>query len=100
MIILCKLFENRSKETTNKFLYNPQKCTLACSLGSCVQQYFSKVIIALPTQAKIVEVFEQNLIGNGIKNYFEDKRVVTKILKIDENNQYDNAMTKLLPTGE
>ena len=37
---------------------------------------------------------------SGIKNYFEDKRVVTKILKIDENNQYDNAMTKPLPTGE
>ena len=64
-IILCKLYENRSKESTKKFLYNPRKCTLACSLGSCVQQYFSKVIIALPTQAKIVEVFEQNLIGMG-----------------------------------
>ena len=27
------------------------------------------------------------------------KRVITKILKLDENNQYDNAMTKPLPTG-
>ena len=27
------------------------------------------------------------------------KRVITKILKLDENNQYGNAMTKLLPTG-
>ena len=27
------------------------------------------------------------------------KRVVSKILKIDENNQYGNAMTKLLPNG-
>ena len=32
------------------------------------------------------------------KNIFEDKRVVTKILEIDENNQYGNAMTKPLPT--
>ena len=27
------------------------------------------------------------------------KRVITKILKLDENNQYDNGMTKPLPTG-
>ena len=34
-----------------------------------------------------------------MKNIFEDKRVVTKILKMYENNQYGNAMTKPLPTG-
>ena len=27
------------------------------------------------------------------------KRVITKILKLDENNQYEHGMTKLLPTG-
>ena len=27
------------------------------------------------------------------------KRVTTKILKLDENNQYGNGMTKPLPTG-
>ena len=27
------------------------------------------------------------------------KRVITKILKLDENNQYGNGMTKPLPTG-
>ena len=27
------------------------------------------------------------------------KRVITKILKLDENNQYANGMTKPLPTG-
>ena len=27
------------------------------------------------------------------------KRVITKLLKLDENNQYDNGMTKPLPTG-
>ena len=27
------------------------------------------------------------------------KRVITKILKFDENNQYGNAMTKPLPTS-
>ena len=27
------------------------------------------------------------------------KRIITKILKLDENNQYGNGMTKPLPTG-
>ena len=27
------------------------------------------------------------------------KRVITKILKLDENNQYGHGMTKPLPTG-
>ena len=34
-----------------------------------------------------------------MKNIFRDKRIITKILKIEENNQYGNAMTKPLPTG-
>ena len=33
--------------------------------------------------------------SNGNKN----KRISTKILKMDENNQYGNAMTKPLPYG-
>ena len=34
-----------------------------------------------------------------MKNIFEDKRAMTKILKIDENNLYGLAMTKALPAG-
>ena len=30
---------------------------------------------------------------------FESKRVITKILKLDENNQYGFAMTRPMPTG-
>ena len=29
----------------------------------------------------------------------QKKRVITKILKLDQNNQYGNGMAKLLPTG-
>ena len=36
---------------------------------------------------------------NSEKQKLEDKRIVSKISKTDENNQYGNAMTKLLPTG-
>ena len=39
-----------------------------------------------------------NIKLNDDKEYMK-KRVITKILKLDENNQYRNGMTKPLPTG-
>ena len=36
---------------------------------------------------------------NTADNKKTKKRVITKILKLDENNQYDHGMTKSLPTG-
>ena len=38
-------------------------------------------------------------IRNKENNNYEEKRLVGKILKMDENNQYVNGMTKPLPTG-
>ena len=38
-------------------------------------------------------------IKNKTTNVIENKRVSTSILKMDENNQYGNAMTKPLPIG-
>ena len=38
-------------------------------------------------------------IKNELKKIFDDKRVVTKILKMDGNKQYGNAMIKPLSTG-
>ena len=38
-------------------------------------------------------------IKNSERSIYEDKRFVPKILKMNENNQYRNAMTKLLSTG-
>ena len=109
-----------------KFLYNPRKCISASSLSGCRHRFLSKSITVLPTQAEIVDLFEQTLVGGfrclntrlgfDSKNLLlkdsknepkenlkliykirnEDKRVVTKILKMDENNQYGNTMTKPL----
>ena len=39
-----------------------------------------------------------NLKLDGDEKY-STKRVISKILKLDENNQYDHAMTKPMPTG-
>ena len=33
------------------------------------------------------------------EDYFHDRRIITKILKMDENIQYRFAMTKVMPTG-
>ena len=40
-----------------------------------------------------------NIRLNNEKKYSKKKRVITKILKLDENNQYGFGMTKPLPTG-
>ena len=62
-IILCEIFENRTKDMMRKFPYNPRKCTLASSLSGCIHRHLSKTIIALPTQTKIVELFGKTSIG-------------------------------------
>ena len=112
-----------------KFPYNPPKCTSASPLSGCIHRFLSKAILALPTLTEIIDLFEQSLIGGfscvhtrlgfdlklllpknsdskpkenlkiiyKIRN--EDKRVVSKILKMDKNKQYRNAMIKPLPTG-
>ena len=89
----------------------------------------SKVIITFPTSVEHLEIFEKTvtggfscvntrlafdtsilcpkkLDGSRDKNWKviyningKNKRVISKILKLDENNQYGHAMTKPLPAG-
>ena len=89
----------------------------------------SRVIISFPTNVEHLEIFEKTITGgfscvntrlafdtlillpkksDGSKDLNfkciynindEKKRVISKILKLDENNQYGHAMTKPLPTG-
>ena len=89
----------------------------------------SKVIIAFPTTAEHFEIFEKTITGgfscvntrlafdsaillpkkedgtrdNNWKVIYgingKNERVISKILTLDENNQYGHAMTKPLPTG-
>ena len=69
--ILCKISENRAIEMMQKVPYNPCKFTSASLLIQfivhfivhCIHIFLSKAIIALPTQAEIVNLFEQTLIG-------------------------------------
>ena len=123
-LILCEIFEQRSVLLQKLFKFNPRKCNSTSSFSGCVQRSKSKCNIVLPTDAKQIRVFEENLIGgyscvntraafdteiflrdkDNEKVLFktaegEVKRFSSKIIKIDENNQYGFAMTKPLLSG-
>ena len=127
-IILCEISEECSSHLQDLFKFNPRKCNSASSLSGCVHRDKSKCCIALPTDTEHVRVFKKTLIGgfsclntrlafdteillNGNKNNNkvlpdlhidgkkQAKRISSKILKMDENNQYGQAMTKPLPYG-
>ena len=126
-VILCEIFEQRCAHLQELFISNPRKCNSASSFSGCVHRDKSKCCIALPTDTERARVFEKTLIGsfscvntrlafdteilldnnknekvifdlyiNGKK---QTKRFSTKILKVNENNQYGQAMTKPLPYG-
>ena len=125
-IILCEIFVSRTNLLNEKFKFNPRRCNSASAFSGCVQKNKSKCIIALPTCAEHVELFEKTLIGSfssintrlafdtnvllpnnvsgkrkdlkviyklNINGEKQKKRSVSKILKMNENNQYGNAMT-------
>ena len=46
-----------------KSMYIPRKCNSASALSGCIQQEQSKIILTLPTNSSIMEVFEKN--SNG-----------------------------------
>ena len=59
--ILCEIFEQRSTLLQKLFKYNAKKCNSASSFSGCVHRLKSKCCIALPTDAEIIRVFDQNL---------------------------------------
>lgn len=101
------------------------KGTIPISFSGCDHRDKSKCFIALPTDAEYVRVFEKTLIGGfsfvnrrlafdadillndnnkekvifdlDINGKKQTKCISSKILKMDENNQYGMAMTKPLP---
>ena len=126
-IILCEISEQCSFHLQDLFKFNPRKCIAASSFSGSVHRDKSKCCTALPTDAEYVIVFEKKLISgfsclntrlafdteillNNNKNekvlfhlYIDGKkqtkRISSKILKMDENNQYGQTMTKPLPYG-
>ena len=123
-LILFEIFEQRACLLEKLFKYNPRKCNSASSFSGYVQRNKSKCAIAMPTDAEIIRVSEKTLIGGyscvntrmafDTEIFLKDsknekvlfkteegqvKRFSSKIIKMDENNQYGFAMTKPLPYG-
>ena len=123
-LILSVIFKHRSDMLQHLFKFNPRKCNSASAFSGYAHRNKSKCNIALPLDAETVKVFENTLISgySGIntrlafdtgiflkdveneKVLFTDgqqrvRRFSSKIIKMDENNQYGFAMTKPLPYG-
>ena len=62
-IILCEMFEQRSELLQKLFKFNLKKCNSSSSFSGCVHIDKSRCLIALPTDAEHVRVFEKTLIG-------------------------------------
>ena len=135
VILLLEIIENRFQAMYDKTMYNPRKGNSASKLSSCIQREQSKVILALPTNNSVMEIFLKTLtggfscvstrlsfdtellmpnltetdykkmkIGKNFKAYnrddlkiiyrikldnensYHERRIITKILKMDENN--------------
>ena len=123
VILLAELVENRFQFMLDKYGFNPRKCNSASGLSGCIEREMSKVIISFPTNMEHYEIFEKTVTGGFscvntrlafdtsiftkenenqkvmYKINDEHKRIISKIIKLDENNQYGHAMTKPLPTG-
>ena len=116
-IILCEIFEQRSELLQEIFEYNSRKCNSASSFFGWIHCNKSKCSIALPTDPEFIRIFEKTLIGGSncvnsrlafgtdilLKNPSSEKVLIeiekekgekqlkmflSKIVKIDENNQY------------
>ena len=106
------------------FKFNPRKCNSASAFPGYTHRNKSKCNIVLPLHAEAIQVFEKTLIGGYscintrlafdteiILKDPENERVLftyrqrqvrrfsSKIIKMDENNQYGFSMTKPLPYG-
>ena len=121
-LILCGIFEQRACLLEKLFKYNPKKFNSAISFSGYVQRNKSKCAIAMPTDAEIIlkktfiggyscvntrmafdtEIFLKDSRNEKVLFKTDDgqvKRFSSKIIKMDENNEYGFAMTKPLPHG-
>ena len=121
-LILCEIFEQRSQLLQELFKFNPRKCNSVSAFSGYVHRNKSKCNILPPLDAKIMRIFEKPLIGGyscvntrltfDTEIFLKDvehekvlfktaegevKRFSSKMIQMDENEQYGFAMTKPLP---
>ena len=127
-IVVCKIFEQCSDQLQKLFGYNPHnlssascfsgwhhsKCCIALPTDAEHVRIFEKALIGGFGCVNTRLVFNTQILASNKKNEKvlfdlfcmirnqwkkQTKRVVTKILKMEENNKYGEAMTKALPCG-
>ena len=81
VILLLEIMENRFQAMYEKSMYNPRKCNSASKLSGCIQREQSKIILALPTNNSIKEVFEKNLTGGFSCFAIIDEIIETNYIK-------------------
>ena len=85
-IILCEIFEQRSNHLQKLFKFNQRKCNSASSFSECVHRDKSKCLIALPTDAEHVRVFQKTFIC-GFSCVNTRLAFETQILLLDKENE-------------
>ena len=60
--MLSEIIENRFQLMQDRNDFNPRKCNSASALSGCIEREMSKIIIALPTKAEHLEIFEKALV--------------------------------------
>ena len=61
--IFCEIIVSRFQVKSNRNGFNPRKCNSASSLSGCIERDMSKIIIALPANKTVMEIFEKALTG-------------------------------------
>ena len=85
-IILCEISEQRSSYLQKLFKFNPRKCNSTSSFSGCVHRDKSKCLIALPTDAEHIRVFQKIVIG-GFSCVNTRLAFETQILLPDKENE-------------
>ena len=61
VILLLEIMENKFQAMHNKTMYNLRQSNSARKLSDCIQLEQSKLVLAIPINNSIMEIFQKNL---------------------------------------
>ena len=85
------IVENRFQDMFDKTKCNPRKGNSASKLSSCIQHEQSKIILALPTNNSVMEIFEKTLRGGfscvNTRLSFDTELLMPNLTETDYRNE-------------
>ena len=79
--------ENRFQAMYDKTINNPRKCNSASKLSGCSQLEQLKIILALPTNNSVMEIFEKTLTGGftciNTRLFFDNELLIPNLTESD-----------------